>query len=459
MRIAMVSEHASPLAVLGGVDAGGQNVHVAALAEGLARGGHEVRVYTRRDSPDVAARVRMTAGVEVVHVTAGPATVLSKDEMLPHMPAFGRELIRHWRSEGPPDLVHAHFWMSGLASWQAGRATGVPVVQTFHALGSVKRRHQGAADTSPDERIAAESMLVRQVQLIIATCSDEIAELRELGLNDSARAVVVPCGVDTALFSPAAAVSNRFNRRAGASRDGDMPAASRTTQRRFRLLCLGRMVPRKGTDTVLAAVRELPDAELIIAGGPDRSELHDDPEICRLADAAARLDVSDRVSFTGRVRHDAVPDLIRDADVVVTTPWYEPFGIVPLEAMACGTPLVGSAVGGLLDSVADGVTGILVPPKDPGALVHALTRLRDDRDLRVRMGLAGRRRALRHYDWGAVARQTEAAYASVVADSVIASSGIAASRVAASGTAGTDPAAHAGRTALGSRDEGTRVTA
>ena len=149
MRVAMVSEHASPLAVLGGVDAGGQNVHVAALAAALARRGVDVTVHTRRDDPGLPRRVEMTPGVTVDHVPAGPASPLPKDDRLPHMAAMADDLHRVW-SRRRPDVVHAHFWMSGVAALAAARPLGIPVVQTFHALGIVKKRHQGGKDTSPE---------------------------------------------------------------------------------------------------------------------------------------------------------------------------------------------------------------------------------------------------------------------------------------------------------------------
>lgn len=419
MRIALVSEHASPLATLGGVDAGGQNVHVAALAGELAERGHTVTVYTRRDDADLAERVTMPGGVEVVHVPAGPAEHVPKDDLLPWMADFGRWLAADWERHGVPDVVHAHFWMSGLAALQAARAMPrpVPVVQTFHALGSVKRRHQGAADTSPSGRIETEATLGRSVDLVVATCSDEVAELRRLGIPAD-RVTVVPCGVDRDHFLP------DDPRRPGPERDpaprdgehdgdndgehGGDPAGAPPV--RFRLLCLGRLVERKGVGTVVEALPALPDAELVIAGGPAPDEVQDDPEALRLVALAERLGVRDRVRFVGSVARADVPALVRSADVVVATPWYEPFGIVPLEAAACGRPLVGSAVGGLLDSVHDGVTGVLVPPRDPAALARAVRGLLDDPAARRRMGAAARRRVVELFGWDCVARDTEAAY-------------------------------------------------
>jgi len=403
MRIALVSEHASPLATLGGVDAGGQNVHVAALAGELADRGHTVSVYTRRDDADLPERVTMPGGVEVVHVPAGPVEHVPKDDLLPWMADFGRWLAVDWERHGVPDVVHAHFWMSGLAALQASRAMPqpVPVVQTFHALGSVKRRHQGAADTSPRGRIETEATLGRSVDLVIATCTDEVAELRRLGIP-AERVTVVPCGVDRDRFLP------DDPREARPPRRGAEPEP-------WRLLSLGRLVERKGVGTVVEALPALPDAELVIAGGPSADEVDADPEARRLAALADTLGVRDRVRFVGSVARDDVPGLIRSADVVVATPWYEPFGIVPLEAAACGRPLVGSAVGGLLDSVQHGVTGLLVPPRDPDALARALRELLDDPAARRRMGAAARRRAVELYGWDCVARDTEAAYGSLLA--------------------------------------------
>ncbi|MER6925815.1 glycosyltransferase, partial [Streptomyces spiralis] len=202
MRIAMVSEHASPLAALGGVDAGGQNVYVARLTEELARRGHDVTVYTRRDAPGLPDRVPLPGGAVVEHVPAGPPEALPKDALFEHMPSFGAYLARVWRRERP-DVVHAHFWMSGMASLLGAAPHGIPVVQTFHALGTVKRRHQGRADTSPIERIGVERQIGRTCERVLATCTDEVHELADMGISPR-RVSVVPCGVDADRFHPGA---------------------------------------------------------------------------------------------------------------------------------------------------------------------------------------------------------------------------------------------------------------
>ncbi|MGY1709440.1 glycosyltransferase [Geodermatophilus sp. SYSU D00758] len=395
MRVDLVSEHASPLAAIGGVDAGGQNVHVAALAAGLARRGHEVVVHTRRESPDQPERVTVPDGYDVVHVAAGPDRVLPKDELLPHMHQFAAELRRSWAAD-PPDLVHAHFWMSGLASVAAAGHAGtgrVPVVQTFHALGSVKRRHQGAADTSPPQRIDLERGLCRDVTHVVATCTDEVFELRRLGLARD-RASIVPCGVDTSVFTPRGPVAPR----------GGRP----------RLLVLGRLVERKGQDDAVRALAAVPDAELVVVGGPPAAELDTDPEVRRLRAVAAEAGVADRLVLTGAVARADVPAWVRSADVVLAVPWYEPFGITPLEAMACGRPVVATAVGGLQDTVADGVTGDLVPPRDPARLGAVLAALLADDDRRAAYGAAGVRRARSRYRWSRVVADTETVYRQVL---------------------------------------------
>jgi glycosyltransferase involved in cell wall biosynthesis len=394
LRIDLVSEHASPLAAIGGVDAGGQNVHVAALAAGLAARGHDVTVHTRRDDPQLPDEVPTDDGYVVSHLTAGPAEALPKDDLLVHVPALAAALRARWAVQ-PPDVVHAHFWMSGLAAVEAAASllTPVPVLQTFHALGSVKRRHQGDADTSPAQRVELERGLCRAVGHVVATCSDEVFELRRLGLSRD-RVSIVPCGVDTAEFTPRG------------------PVAPRTG--RPRLLVLGRLVERKGQEDAVRALASVPGAELVVVGGPAPDQVDADPEVRRLRAVAASLGVADRVCFAGSVARADVPAWVRSADVVLAVPWYEPFGITPLEAMACGRPVVATAVGGLQDSVADGVTGDLVPPRDPERLGEVLAALLADDSRRAAYGAAGVRRARARYRWARVAADTEAVYRHVL---------------------------------------------
>ncbi|MBK0419726.1 glycosyltransferase [Leucobacter sp. CSA1] len=397
MRVSMISEHASPLAVLGGVDAGGQNVHVAALSIALGRLGHEVTVYTRRDDAALPDRVPMAPGVEVVHVNAGPIEPIPKDEMLPYMGELADGVVAD-RHRARPDVLHSHFWMSGLAGLDAAHRLGVPLLHTFHALGVVKRRHQGVEDTSPPERRWLEPRVGREADGVIATCSDEAFELKALGVPPH-RISVVPCGVDLEAFTPEGPIATR--------------------PRRHRIVTVGRLVRRKGADTVIEALaglnRDL-DVELVVVGGPgDVAETLADAEAQRLLALASDLGVADRLTFTGQVSRADMPTLLRSADAVVCTPWYEPFGIVPLEAMACGVPVVAAAVGGFIDTVRDDETGRLVPPRDPEALARTLEALLGDDEARRAYGAAGRARVESRYSWGRIAEESARVYRAAAA--------------------------------------------
>jgi glycosyltransferase involved in cell wall biosynthesis len=297
--------------------------------------------------------------------------------------------LRRRLATDPPAVLHAHFWMSGVAALCAAEGLGIPVVQTFHALGTVKRRYQGDADTSPRGRVAAERVVASSVARILASCTDEVRELVSMGAP-RAHIDVVPSGVDRTHFTP---------------HGPSTPRSGRPT-----LLTVGRLVPRKGVDDAIATLRWLPGVELVVAGGPDAADLDRDPEVARLRECAQRCGVGDRVHFLGRVPHEDLPAHVRAADLVVCLPWYEPFGIVPLEAMACEVPVVGSAVGGLLDTVIDGVTGALRPPRKPQAAAQAIAELLADDDRRKRYGAAGAQRVAAHYDWARVAHAVERSY-------------------------------------------------
>ncbi|MEV4315681.1 glycosyltransferase [Actinocrispum sp. NPDC049592] len=383
MRVAMVSGQASPLAAFGKVDAGGRNVHVAGLSAALSSLGHEVVVYTRRDAGGLPGEVAAPGGYRVVHVDAGPARAVGEDELPPYMGDFAVVLRRLWR-DWRPDVVHAHHWMSGLVATSAAHHLSIPLVQTFHELATISKRHLKAADAGPDERIMLERVIGRRADRVVASCTDEAFELVQLGVPRQ-RISVVPSGVDVDLFTV------------------DGPVCRRGRARR--IVAVGKLAPRKGFDTIVAALPALPETELVIAGGPAANRLKLDPQARALLRLAEDLGVADRVRLRGSVSRADMPRLLRSADVVACMPWYEPFGIVPLEAMACGRPVVASAVGGQVDTVVDGVTGLHVPPRSPRALVDALRRLLDDVVTRTAYGMAGRDRAVARYSWDRVAQQ------------------------------------------------------
>lgn len=403
LRVALISEHASPLAVQGGVDAGGQNTYVAHVARSLARMGHHVDVLTRRDDPALPAAVDLRPGVRVLHIPAGPAQFVPKEQLLPHMPAFtraARQLLAH---SVPYDVVHANFFMSGLVGLRLKASFGLPLVMTFHALGLVRREYQGPADGFPPQRAAIEERIVRLADRVVAECPQDRLDLLRLYGADDRRIVTVPCGVDLQEFAPVERALAR--RRLGLAPDD------------FVVLQLGRLVPRKGVDNVVQAVarlRHIPNLKLLIVGGdaPEPDEART-PEIGRLRALAREGGVADRVIFTGQRRRAQLPECYCAADVFVTTPWYEPFGITPLEAMACGVPVIGSEVGGVKYSVADGVTGFLVPPRDPAALAARIEQLHAQPALAQALGRAGIRRVRALFTWDRVARELAAVYQDV----------------------------------------------
>ena len=298
------------------------------------------------------------------------------------MRAFAAGLASRWHGK-PPDVIHAHFWMSGLAALAAAQPLGIPVVQTFHALANVKQRFQ-PTNRSLAERVNTEVRLADDVAAIVATSRAELRELSSLGARPRLTQVI-PCGVDTELFRP------------------DGPTEPR---HRFRLLTVSRLVERKGVGDAVRALALVPDAELVVVGGSSDG----DPAITMLHALADRLGVADRVDFRGPVRHCNVAPLMRSADVFVAVPWYEPFGIATLEAMACGVPVVVSAVGGLVETVARGRCGLMVAPRDPAGLADAVTRLCRDERLRRDLAGAGRARAVQHYRWDQIADHTMAVY-------------------------------------------------
>jgi D-inositol-3-phosphate glycosyltransferase len=395
LRIALISVHASPLATLGGVDVSGQSLYTAHVADCLARAGHHVDVLTRRDDPDLPAAVDLRPGVRVLHIDAGPAAAIPKEELLPHMTTFAGASERLLRHSEPYDVVHANFFMSGLVARHLKHALGVPYVMTFHTLGLVRREHQSGADTFPSERVGIEHALVADADAVIAECPQDSADLVRLYEADAERLSLVPCGFDALEFKP----TNMAVARAALGLHPD----------EFIVLQLGRLLPRKGIDNVIRSLAHLPGrvpARVLVVGG-DSSEPDEQltPEIARLRAIARECDVAERVTFVGHRRRDELRLYYAAADVFVATPWYEPFGITPLEAMACGTPVVGSDVGGISYSVSHGETGFVVPPRNPAALAAKLTELYDNPALARAMGRAGILRARSMFTWEQVTQQ------------------------------------------------------
>jgi D-inositol-3-phosphate glycosyltransferase len=384
LRVAMVSAETSPVAPAGG-PAAGRSTHVAELSRAVARRGHQVRVYTARTDPDLPETLPLADDVAIVHVPAGPA----------EPGEFGRWLAAHW-SAGPetaPDVVHAHHWMSGLAALTATAGNRIPLVVSYHGLGSVRRRILGSADTSPDTRAGLERELAQRADRILAQSADEIDELGRMGLPRGALALA-PGGVDIERFTP------------------DGPAAARPATGR-RVLAVGRLVETSGFGDLVLALSLVPDTELVVVGGPT-----DGPEAERLRRLAEERGVADRFRLAGVVAPDDLPAAYRAADVVACTSWYEPTGLAALEAMACGTPVVGWDIDALAESVIDGVTGTLVAPRDVRALAGALRAVLGDEVRRMSFASAAVDRVRSRYTWERAAADVERAYLAVTGTAV-----------------------------------------
>ena len=393
MRIALVADSSSPLAPPAqnaDPGSGAQTARVVSLAQALARLGHRITIYARKDSRTLPGSAILAPGVTVEHVTAGPPTPLGADELTAHLPEIGRYLAQRWR-RNPPDVAHAHFWTSGLAALAGARDLGVPVAQTFGSLGAAEQRHR-ATERPAATRIRLETCIARSADVVLASSAEELADVTRLGVP-RARVRVVPCGVDPERFSP------------------EGPAAERNG--RPRLLAAAPLTAARGLDVAVRALAEIPDTELVITGGPDRAELSKHQAYRDLRRFARRLHVHDRLVFTGRVSPDEWPALLRSADLLVSTAPYEPAGIAALQAMSCGTPVVTAAAGAERDAVIDATTGLLIPSRQPAQLASRVRRLLASSLQLEAYGIAAADRARSRYSWERIARETLAAYGCV----------------------------------------------
>jgi glycosyltransferase involved in cell wall biosynthesis len=388
MNIAMVSVHTSPVAT----DASScesLRVHVAELARELGRQGHRVTVYTRRDGLGSGDRVRLAPRVNVEFISAGNPLPMSEEEVLSHIKEFSDKLAKRLAAKRP-DVVHAHHWLSGLTALAATDGLDIPVVQSFHGLASLEARTEG--HTSP-ARLRMERAIGRGANALIATTESESAELARLGVARP-RIAAVPSGVDSEKFKPQGLTLLPR---------GEGP----------RIVMLSRRSAGNGVRTVIEALARIPDAELVVAGGPPREELDGDPAIHRLRIAAKEAGVAERVTFLGRIDSSDVPGLLRSADLTVSLPSYESFGRVPVESMACGTPVVVTAVGGHLDTVIDDVTGVYVRPGRPAELAQRVRGLLAESTHLAALGIGGADRVRARYSWERIANETLKVYESV----------------------------------------------
>jgi D-inositol-3-phosphate glycosyltransferase len=390
--LAVLSLHTSPLTQPGTGDSGGMNVYVRELVGSLAQAGVRSEVYVRRTSPDQPDVVDVEPGFRVVHVDAGPQE-LAKDDLGGVLDEYTDAVAAHLRRSGGPDLLHANYWLSGVAGHRLKHDLSLPLVSTFHTLARVKA---DTGDAEPERRVRAEAEVIACSDAILANSTTEADQLVELYGADPARIEVVPPGVDHAFFSP----GSRRGARAALGL-GDHPV----------LLFVGRIQPLKGLTVAIEALARLdrhPDAVLVVVGGPSGAQGE--------AELAAAHDLVDALALTGRVRfvepqpHRLLSTYYRAADVCVVPSRSESFGLVALEAAACGTPVVAAAVGGLLSIVDDGVTGLLVDTRDPADHAEAVAAVLDDPVRARAMGEAGAALA-RGFTWSTTAARLRRLYA------------------------------------------------
>jgi glycosyltransferase involved in cell wall biosynthesis len=400
MKIALVTLQGNPFGQTPEAGPDRQDQRLASLVTALAEQDHDVTVYARRDCDGQPEKSEPAPGVTIEHVPAGPARDLPADSLAPHAAEFGQYLARHWQDRAP-DVAHAYFWTSGLAALAGARDLGVPVVQTFLSLQAsdpaaappvqaqparAKTRSGNGGGTA---RLRLEPVIARSVRAVLASSSSEMSALAKLGVRrDSVR--LIPRGVDTGAFSPEGPVASR----------GSRP----------RLLCVAPLAPNQGVDVAVRALADIPEAELVIAGGPEHGKLRGDKAYRALLRLASDLNVRDRVIFHGSVSDTDLPALLRSADLLVDAPTGEPFATVALEAMACGTPVVASAIGSHLDTIIDGTTGLLVPPGRPGLIAQRIRTLLASPMLLEGFGIAAVDRARARYSWDRIGQETLAIY-------------------------------------------------
>ena len=407
-KIAFISEHASPLAVLGGVDSGGQNVYVAEICKHLSQLNYSIDIYTRKDSEDLPETLIWMPHIRVIHVKAGPAENVPKEFLLSHMPEFTDSMITYIRrNELEYELVHANFFMSGWVASQIKNQLNIPYVITFHALGKIRMIHQKESDAFPASRLEIEQMIVHDADQIIAECPQDEQDLIDYYRADPTRITIIPCGFSSSEFYPSSRQSAR--KRLNLAKDDIV------------LLQLGRIVPRKGIDNVIRAVGKLKDISrtklLVVGGAQEIPDFENDTEFKRLKQIAESEGVLDKVIFTGRKDRNELKYYYQAADFFISTPWYEPFGITPLEAMACGTPVIGSDVGGIKYSVKHQHTGFLVPPHNPEALAAAVRKGIADPVIYNNLRKNALKRVNEMFTWACVAKQTHKLYEQITCKS------------------------------------------
>jgi D-inositol-3-phosphate glycosyltransferase len=411
MRIAMISFHTCPLATLGGKDTGGMNVYVRDLTRELGRRGVGVDVFTRSQDEHVPHILHdLGYGNRVVHIPAGPESPISKEAMADHLPEFVQGILDFAHGKDLHyQLVHSHYWLSGLAAIALREQWQVPIIHMFHTLGAMKNRvARSPEEASSEQRLQSEGRILREADRIIAATQAELAQLQWLYRADPKCITVIPPGVDTSHFYPI-------------PKDEAIGFIGAPIKHCM-LLYVGRIEPLKGIDTLMEAMAILkreghldlyPMCVTIIGGDSQASPEQMSSEMERLTEMRESLGIGDLITFLGRRDQDTLQYYYSAAEVVVVPSHYESFGMVALEAMACGTPVIASETGGLAFLVKNGETGFLVPAVDPQALAQQLKNLMQDDVLRAKLGRQASEYA-KEFAWSNIADQILELYAQVL---------------------------------------------
>ncbi|MFM2078671.1 MAG: glycosyltransferase MshA [Actinomycetota bacterium] len=400
-RVAVLSLHTSPLAQPGSGDSGGMNVYVRELSSALAQAGVECTTYTRRTSDDQPEVVQVEPGHRVVHVTAG-AFDLPKEQLPAVLDEFGDAVIDHMKNHAPADVLHANYFLSGLVAHRLKHELDVPFVTTFHTLAKVKAE---GGDTESAWRHDAEADIIRCADAICVSCTEEENQFRRLYGNPRGRIEIVAPGVEHAFFAP--------GERSGARNALGLPLDAPV------LLFVGRIQPLKAPDVAVRALAELgrPDAILLVVGGASGSDGNAEEHHVRAL--VEELGLAAQVRFVAPQPHHILSTYYRAADAVVVPSRSESFGLVALEASACGVPVVASGVGGLLTLVDHGETGYLVPDRDPALFAHYLREIIEHPGHAAALGRRGADRA-RRYTWSFAAARLRRLYGDLGARELVA---------------------------------------
>ncbi|MBD2625004.1 glycosyltransferase family 4 protein [Trichormus variabilis] len=399
-RIALISVHGDPAIEIGKEEAGGQNVYVRQVGEALSQLGWKVDMFSRRVSADQETIVQHNSHCRTIRLTAGPVEFVPRDNGFKYLPEFVEQLLEFQTKNGIKyQLVHTNYWLSSWVGLQLKQIQGSKQVHTYHSLGIVKYNAIESIPLVASQRLAVEKEVLETAERIVATSPQEKQHMRSL-VSQKGEVDIIPCGTDIRHFGS-------VKREAGRAALGIDPESKV-------ILYVGRFDRRKGIETLVRAVRESEfygskDLKLIIGGGstPGNS---DGRERDRIEGIVNELGMSECTIFAGRLSPEILPNYYAAADVCVIPSHYEPFGLVAVEAMASGTPVIASDVGGLQFTVVNENTGLLVPPQDVAAFSNAIDRILSNPEWRTQLGQAGNRRVMSKFSWDGVAMQLDELY-------------------------------------------------